>query len=271
MPHTRKRTTRTTGRTDTWTRSGPRPRDRSLRRRPPRPSSTVSRPWCRRSPLPRSIRPSTGPPRPQAALAEGVPLREILAALVSLTAPAAPEAPPAPPWAHRLPLSLDAFAETGAALGIRFPALGVSTWWTGLEAQAHRVAAERRLSVREVWQRDRLQQEARQAGLDPETVTVITGEYDRRFPRVSWFSGCSHNRPFRCVLLRAPHSTVFHRFHRRFGWFCWMLAGWNRVACPDDERVLASVVRSRRSALTCSGAWPGTHNAYPRGAVAPPT
>jgi hypothetical protein len=201
----------------------------------------------------------------------GVPLREILAALVSLTAPAAPEAPPAPPWAHRLPLSLDAFAETGAALGIRFPALGVSTWWTGLEAQAHRVAAERRLSVREVWQRDRLQQEARQAGLDPETVTVITGEYDRRFPRVSWFSGCSHNRPFRCVLLRAPHSTVFHRFHRRFGWFCWMLAGWNRVACPDDERVLASVVRSRRSALTCSGAWPGTHNAYPRGAVAPPT
>jgi hypothetical protein len=108
----------------------------------------------------------------QAALVEGAALREVLDALGSLTAPPAPEAPPAPPWAPLLPLSLSAFAETGAALGIRFPALGVSTWWTGPEAQARRVAAERRISVREVWQRDRLQQEARQARLDAETVTV---------------------------------------------------------------------------------------------------
>jgi hypothetical protein len=108
----------------------------------------------------------------QEALIEGATLPEILDAMILATAPAAPEAPPAPPWAHLLGLSLPAFAETGAALGIRFPALGVSTWWTGPEAQARRVAAERRLSVREVWQRDRLQQEARRAGLDAETVTV---------------------------------------------------------------------------------------------------
>jgi hypothetical protein len=110
----------------------------------------------------------------QAALAEGVPLREILDQLIGLTAPAAPEAPPAPPWAHLLPLSLDTFASTGAALGIRFPALGVSTWWTGPEAQAHRVAAERRLSMREIWRRDRLQHEARRAGLDGATATIAS-------------------------------------------------------------------------------------------------
>jgi hypothetical protein len=76
-----------------------------------------------------------------AALAEGVTLREMLDALIGLTAPALPETPPTPPWAPLLDLSLDAFAESGAALGIRFPALGVSTWWTGPEAQARRVAA----------------------------------------------------------------------------------------------------------------------------------
>ena len=102
----------------------------------------------------------------QAALVEGVTLREILDALVGLTAPAAPEAPPAPPWAHLLGLSLDAFAETGAALGVAYPALAASTWWTGSEAQARAVAAERRLTVREVWRLPRMQQEARQAGLD---------------------------------------------------------------------------------------------------------
>ena len=105
-------------------------------------------------------------------MAEGVTLREILAALISLTALAAPEAPPAPPWAHLLPLSLDAFAETGAALGIRFPALGVSTWWTGSDAMARAIAAERRLTLREVWRLARMQLEARQAGLDVEASTV---------------------------------------------------------------------------------------------------
>ena len=35
-----------------------------------------------------------------------------------------------------------------------------------------RVARERRLSLREVWRRDRLRGEAQRAGLDPETVTV---------------------------------------------------------------------------------------------------
>ena len=109
----------------------------------------------------------------QAALVEGVPLHEILDALVGLTAPAAPEAPPAPPWAPLLSLTLDDFAETGAALGVAYPALAASTWWTGPEAQARRIAAERRLTLREIWRLDRLQQEARQAGLDPETVTVV--------------------------------------------------------------------------------------------------
>jgi hypothetical protein len=108
----------------------------------------------------------------QAVRAEGVSLAEILDAMILATAPATPEDPPAPPWAHLLGLSLDAFAETGAALGVRFAALGVSTWWTGPEAQARRVAAERRITVNEVWRRDRLRQEARGAGLDPETVTV---------------------------------------------------------------------------------------------------
>ena len=101
-----------------------------------------------------------------------MPRREVLYALTSLTAPAAPEAPPAPPWAPLLPLSLDAFASTGAALGVLFPALGVSVWWSGSDAMARAVAAERRLTVREVWRLPRVQQEARQAGLDAETVTV---------------------------------------------------------------------------------------------------
>jgi hypothetical protein len=108
----------------------------------------------------------------QATLAAGVPPSEILAALVSLTAPAAPAAPPDPPWALLLPLSLSAFAETGAALGVAFPKLAVSTWWTGPEAQARRVAAERRLTLREVWRLPRMRQEAQQAGLDAETATV---------------------------------------------------------------------------------------------------
>jgi hypothetical protein len=99
-------------------------------------------------------------------------LREVRDALVGMTAPAAPEAPPAPPWALLLPLSLDAFASTGAALGVLFPALGVSTWSTGPEVQARRVAAERRLTMREVWRLPRMQQEARQAGLDVEASTV---------------------------------------------------------------------------------------------------
>ena len=37
---------------------------------------------------------------------------------------------------------------------------------------ARAVAAERRLSMREVWRLPRMRQEARQAGLDAETVTV---------------------------------------------------------------------------------------------------
>jgi hypothetical protein len=108
----------------------------------------------------------------QRGLTEGVTLAEILDVMILATAPAAPEDPPPPPWADLLALSLDAFAETGAALGIRFRALGISTWWTGPEAQARRVAAERRLSMREIWRRDRLQQEARAAGLDGATATI---------------------------------------------------------------------------------------------------
>jgi hypothetical protein len=37
---------------------------------------------------------------------------------------------------------------------------------------ARRVAAERRLTRREIWGLPRMQQEARQGGLDAETVTV---------------------------------------------------------------------------------------------------
>ena len=54
--------------------------------------------------------------------------------------------------------------------------LHVATWWTGPEAQARRIAAERRLTMREVWRLPRMQQEARQAGLDVEAL-------DRRAPR----------------------------------------------------------------------------------------
>jgi hypothetical protein len=108
----------------------------------------------------------------QQALVDGATLREILDALIGLTALAVPEAPPAPPWAPLLPVSLDAFASTGATLGVLFPALAVSVWWTGNEGAARRIAAERRLTRREVWRLARLQQEARQAGLDGETATV---------------------------------------------------------------------------------------------------
>jgi hypothetical protein len=110
----------------------------------------------------------------QQALIEGPALREVLAALVSLTAPAAPEGPPAPPWAPLLALSLDAFATTGAALAVTFRALGheAQVWWCGSATTGQAVARERRIEARRVWDRARLQQEARQAGLDAETVTV---------------------------------------------------------------------------------------------------
>jgi hypothetical protein len=109
----------------------------------------------------------------QAALAEGATLPEILDAMILATAPAAPEAPPAPPWAPLLTLSLPAFAETGAALAITFPALGheAQVWWTGSAATGRAVARERRIEPRRVWDLARLGQEARQAGLD-ESATV---------------------------------------------------------------------------------------------------
>jgi hypothetical protein len=108
----------------------------------------------------------------QRALDAGASMPELLDPLIGLTAPAAPEVPPAPPWAHLLALSLDAFAESGAGLGVAYPALAASTWWTGPEAQARRIAAERRLTLREIWRLNRIQQEAREAGLDPEACTV---------------------------------------------------------------------------------------------------
>jgi hypothetical protein len=108
----------------------------------------------------------------QAALGAGSTLPQILDTLIRLTAPtAAPQASPRPPWAHLLPLTLAAFAESGAALGPRFPALGVSVWATGPDAMARAIAAEWRITTREVWRLDRLQREARQAGLDA-SVTV---------------------------------------------------------------------------------------------------
>jgi hypothetical protein len=111
----------------------------------------------------------------QAALAEGVPLREVLDALVGLTAPATPEDPPAPPWAPLLGLSLSAFAETGAALAITFRALGheAQVWWCGSATTGQAVARERRIESRRVWDLARLGQEARQAGLD-ESATVAS-------------------------------------------------------------------------------------------------
>jgi hypothetical protein len=110
----------------------------------------------------------------QAALAEGATLREVLDQLIGLTAPAAPEAPPAPPWAHLLGLSLDAFASTGAALAVTFREHGfeAQVWFCGSTATGQAVARERRIEARRVWDRARLQREARQAGLDAETVTV---------------------------------------------------------------------------------------------------
>ena len=73
-----------------------------------------------------------------------------------------------------LDLSLDAFAETGAALGVVFAAEGVSVWWSGSDVMARRIAAERRITMGEVWRLNRIQQEARRAKLDPETVTVAS-------------------------------------------------------------------------------------------------
>jgi hypothetical protein len=110
----------------------------------------------------------------QRGLTEGVSLREILDALVALTAPAPPDPPPAAPWAHLLDLSLDAFAETGAALAITFRALGheAQVWWCGSAATGQAVARERRIEARRVWDRARLRQEFRQARLDAETATV---------------------------------------------------------------------------------------------------
>ena len=82
----------------------------------------ASRPSRRPCPRPRSTGTCTAPPRPSRRLwSRASRSREILDALIVLTAPAAPEAPPAPPWAHLLGLSLDAFAATGAALGVRVP------------------------------------------------------------------------------------------------------------------------------------------------------
>jgi hypothetical protein len=110
----------------------------------------------------------------QAALAEGATLPEILDALIRATAPAAPEAPPAPPWAGLLRLSLDAFAVTGTALAVSFPTFGfeAQVWWSGSAATGRAVARERRLEPSRVWDLTRMQQEARQAGLDAETATV---------------------------------------------------------------------------------------------------
>jgi hypothetical protein len=105
------------------------------------------------------------------ALAAGVALPEILAALILATAPTAPEAPPPPPWAPCLGLSLSAFADSGAALGVRFPAHGMAIWMSGSETQARAIAAERRIAAADVWRLDRMQQEARRAGLD-ETATI---------------------------------------------------------------------------------------------------
>jgi hypothetical protein len=120
----------------------------------------------------------TAPPAREAAQAlldglRALTLREVLDELTRATGPTAVEAsPPAPPWAGLLGLSLDAFASTGAALGIRFPALGLSVWATGPETMARAIAAERRITVREVWTLARLREEARRAGLDVGSSTV---------------------------------------------------------------------------------------------------
>lgn len=109
------------------------------------------------------------------ALKAGLTLGALLDAILAATAPSEDrpvEGPPVAPWAHLLPLSLDAFAGSGAALGVRYPALAVSTWWTGHEAQARRIASERKITTGEVWQRDRLRAETLRAGLDPESTTV---------------------------------------------------------------------------------------------------
>jgi hypothetical protein len=108
----------------------------------------------------------------QHALIDGVTLSEILDAMIRATAPAPPEAPLASPWAPLLPLSLSAFAETGAALGVAFPKLAVSVWLCGSDTRARAVAAERRITRAEVWQLPRLRLEAQRAGLDAETATV---------------------------------------------------------------------------------------------------
>jgi hypothetical protein len=77
-----------------------------------------------------------------------------------------------------LGLTLHEFAETGVALAVTFPALGISVWWTGPEAVARAVAAERRLALREVWCLDRLQWEARGTELDIETSYLQRMEQD---------------------------------------------------------------------------------------------